>query len=144
MPRIALAAALLSIVASLVACGSDSSDDKPTKAEYIAKADAICSKANGEIDAEAQKQFGNKQPTDAQVTQFTRDVVLAKIEEQSDDLKDLDKPEGDDDELNALYASLDKSIDTAKKTDGTLDNSTFADANAKAKAYGLKVCGADS
>ncbi|MEA2425059.1 MAG: hypothetical protein QOH13_1469 [Thermoleophilaceae bacterium] len=139
MPRIAVLAALVASLA-LAACGS-SSDSKPTKAEYITKADAICKKADTEINAQAQKQFGNKAPTDAQVTTFTHDVVLPKIEKESSDLKALDKPKGDDAQLNALFASLDKSINTAKSTDGTLDNSTFADANTKAKAYGLKVCG---
>ena len=145
MPRIAVPIALLALVSSLAlaACGGGSSD-KPTKAEYITKADAICKAGNGEINAAVAKQFGNKQPTEAQVTAFTHDVVIPRLEKESTDLKALDKPDGDDDELNAIYSSLDKAIEMAKNTDGTIDDASFNDADAKARAYGLKTCGAEN
>jgi hypothetical protein len=146
MPRIAIPVVVLALGASVAfaACGGDSGTSAPTKAEYIAKADAICKKGDDAINAEAQKQFGNKPPTDAQVTTFTHDVSLPNIEKQRDDLKALDKPKGDEKELDALYTSLDKSIDTANNTDGSLDQSIFAATNAKAKAYGFKNCGANN
>src|SRR5215207_1712935 len=145
MPRFALAIAVLALGAplALAACGGDDDADNPTKAEYIAQADAICKKGDDQIDAEAQKQFGNQAPTEAQVNTFLREVSLPNIEQQRDDLKALDKPEGDEDELDALYESLDKSIETAKNTDGPLDQATFAETNKKAQAYGLKECGSD-
>jgi hypothetical protein len=145
MPRIAVPAVLLALIASLgfAACGGSDDEDKPTKAEYITQGDAICKKGDDEILAEAQQQFGNKQPTEAEVTKFTQEVTLPNIEQQSKDLKALEKPEGDEEELDALYESLDKSIETAKNTDGTLDESIFAETNAKAQAYGFKECGSD-
>jgi hypothetical protein len=138
-------ALVLALCASLgfAACGGGDDEDKPTKAEYITQADAICQKGDEEILAEAQKQFGNKQPSEADVQTFTREVSIPNIEKQRDQLKDLEKPEGDEDELDALYESLDKSIETAKNTDGPLDESIFADTNKKAQAYGLKECGSN-
>jgi hypothetical protein len=145
MPRIAVPAVLLVLLSSLAfaACGGSDDEDKPTKAEYITQADAICKKGDDEINAEAEKQFANKQPTEEDVNTFTKEVSLPNIEKQRDQLKALDKPEGDEEELDALYESLDKSIETANNTDGPLDQSIFADTNKKAQAYGLKECGSD-
>jgi hypothetical protein len=145
MPRIAVPVVVLALGASLAlaACGGGDDEKKPTKAEYITQADAICKKGDAAINAEAEKQFGNKAPTEAQVTTFTHDVSIPNIEKQRDDLKALAKPAGDEKTLDALYASLDKSIETANNTDGTLDESIFADTNAKAQAYGLKECGSN-
>ena len=141
MPRIAVPAGALALCASLAlaACGGGD-DDKPTKAEYIAKADAVCKTADEKIQADAQKEFGNQQPTPAQITKYQKEKVIPALEQQSDDLRGLDKPEGDEDELNALYDSLDKAIEGAK-TAPTIDDQTFADANKKADAYGFKECG---
>ena len=143
--RIAITAAVLGLCASLgfAACGGDDGGDKPTKTEYIAKADAICKSADDKIQADAQKEFGNTPPTQQQILTYQKEKVLPALEKESSDLKALDKPEGDEDELNALYDSLDSSIEKAKNAP-TIEDSLFADANQKAKAYGLKQCGANN
>ena len=146
MPRFPALALVLALCASLgfAACGGGDDEDKPTKAEYITQADAICKKGDEEILAEARKQFGTQDPTEEQVNSFTREVTIPNIEKQRDQLKELEKPEGDEEELDALWASLDKSIETVNNTDGPIDQNAFAETNQKAQAYGMKECGSDN
>jgi hypothetical protein len=140
MPRIAMPAALLALVCSLAVAACGGSDDKPTKAEYITKADAICKAADDKIQTLAQQQFANQQPTPEQITQFQRDKVVPSIEQQSKDLRALDKPDGDDDELNGIYDSLDEAVQKAKSSP-TIDDTTFQAVDKKAQDYGFKECG---
>jgi hypothetical protein len=139
MTRLALPAVLLALTVpvAFAACGSSSS--APSKSEYITKADGVCKKANDKINADAQKAIGSS-PTPAQVAAYQKDKVLPALEQESSDLKALDKPKNDGSTIDAIYSSLDAAIAKSKST-GKLDNTTFADANTKAKAYGLKVCG---
>lgn len=140
MIRLSVPAAVLGLIAALsfAACGS-SSDNAPTKAEYIKKADAICTKGNQQIDAEAKKTFGKNQPTQAQLSAFDKKTVLPALDQMLGDLRALDRPKGDDAAITAMYDSLDSAIQNGKKNGIT--DATFKDANQKAIAYGLKVCG---
>jgi hypothetical protein len=91
--RIAL---ILTIVASLALAACGSSDDKPTKAEYIEKADAVCKKYDDAIQAEGEKALaGNKNPTQAEIQQLQKQIVVPQLEKDSDELQALDRPEGD-------------------------------------------------
>ena len=67
------------LAAGAIATGCGSSDDNGdstttaslTKAEWIAKADAICQQGNQQINQAAHQRFGNQKPTAAEVQQFT-------------------------------------------------------------------------
>jgi hypothetical protein len=128
----------------MIIAGCGGSDNKgPSKADYIAKADAICKTGNDQINAGA-KQLGSS-PSEADVTAFLTGKLLPNIEGQLTKLKALEPPKADKDTINAMLNSLESSIAKAKADPATLNasgsTSPFADANAKAKAYGLKVCG---
>jgi hypothetical protein len=135
--------ALVAIMMVIAGCGS-SNDKGPSKADYIAKADAICKTGNDKI-AAAVKAIPSSADA-AAVQALATKTLIPNIEGQLKDLRALDKPKDDKDALNALYDSLQSAI-TKVKADPTLVTSTggktspFADANAKANAYGMKVCG---
>jgi hypothetical protein len=135
-----VAAAL--IVAGCGGGGDDSSTSSLSKSEWIAKADAICQQGNQEIEQAARQQFGNQKPTAADVQQFAIQTALPNTQSQIDKIKALGAPSGDEDQVNKILGAVQADIDKAKAA-GDMENSTFADANALARQYGLKVCGQD-
>jgi ABC-type lipoprotein release transport system permease subunit len=137
--------AVLAVGVIAAGCGSgddDSSTSSLTKSEWIAKADAICQQGNQENEEAAQQQFGNQKPTAADVQQFATGTALPNTQTQVDKIRALGAPSGDEDAVNHILDTVQADIDKAKAA-GDIENSTFADGNALAKQYGLKVCGQD-
>jgi hypothetical protein len=140
---------LAAVTALVVAgCGGGGDDSTSTsslaKPAWIAKADAICKQGNQEIEQAANEQFGkqDQQPTDEQIQQFATQTALPSTQSQVDKIKALGAPSGDEDQVNHILDTVQADIDKAKSA-GHIENSTFADGNALAKQYGLKVCGQD-
>ena len=137
----------VTLAAGLVAAGCGGSDDNDTstaasltKPEWIAKADSICKQGAQEINQAASQQFGNQKPTEDQVQQFTKSNLLPKIQSEVDSIRALGAPSGDEHQVNKLLDTVQADIDKAKSAN-TIENSAFADGNALANQYGLKVCG---
>jgi hypothetical protein len=137
------------LAAALIAAGCGGGDDNSdttttslTKAAWIAKADAICQQGNQEIEQAAKQQFGNQQPTAAEVQDFGTGTALPATQTQVDKIRALGAPSGDEDQVNKLLDTVQADIDKAKAV-GDVEDSTFADGNALAKQYGLQVCGQD-
>lgn len=138
-------------IAALALAGCGGSDDKaPTKAEYIAKADAICKTEGAKSEkaaTDAVVALGTEEPTPEQLQTIATEKIVPGLEKQIESLKALDQPDGDSDEINAIYASLDTAVGAAKEDPSSLvggeGENPFADANAKALAYGLKECGSE-
>jgi ABC-type lipoprotein release transport system permease subunit len=139
---VVVALALVGIAAGCGSGGDSSTTSSLTKAEWIAKADAICQQGNQEIEQAAKQQFGNQRPTAAEVQQFATGTALPNTQSQVDKIKALGAPSGDEDQVNHILDTVQADIDKAKAA-GDIENSTFADGNALAKQYGLKVCGQD-
>jgi hypothetical protein len=140
---------LAAVMALLVAgCGGGGDDSTSTsslaKPAWIAKADAICQQGNQEIEQAANEQFGKQgqQPSDEQVQQFTSDTVVPSVQRQIDQIRDLGAPSGDEDQVNKILDTVQTDIDKTKSAT-TLPDDPFADGNALATQYGLKVCGQD-
>jgi ABC-type lipoprotein release transport system permease subunit len=137
--------AVLALAVIGAGCGSsddDSGTSSLTKTEWIAKADAICQQGNQEIEQAAQQQFGNQKPTAADVQQFATGTALPNTQTQINKIRALGAPSGDEDQVNKILDTVQADIDKAKSA-GDIEESTFADGNALAKQYGLKVCGQD-
>jgi hypothetical protein len=138
---------LAAVTALVVAgCGGGGDDSTSTsslaKPAWIAKADAICQQGNQEIEQAANEQFGkhSQQPSDEQVQQFTDQTVIPSVQKQIDQIRDLGAPSGDEAQVNKILDTVQADIDKAKSAT-TLPDNAFADGNALATQYGLKVCG---
>jgi hypothetical protein len=162
MSKRAVFAALCACCALVgVGCGSDdkksdsggggaSSTTAPSisKSEFIAKADAICKKGDDAINAAGAKVFPRgKEPSKEQVQQFATDSVVPALQGEVDQIRALGAPAGDEDTIDAMLKSVQEGVDQIKGDPSILTQQEtpqpFKDANAKAKAYGLKVCGED-
>jgi ABC-type glycerol-3-phosphate transport system substrate-binding protein len=150
---IMLLAGVVVIAAVVAGCGNsdDSSDTTAlTKQQFIAQADAICKKGNDEIE-EGFESFAkendipkNQEPNDEQGKEIVETVIVPSVDTQSEEIRALGAPSGDEDEITAMLDSLDEGIEEAEEDPESLFDSKsdpFADANKQAKAYGLKVCG---
>src|SRR3954453_23236327 len=140
----------LAAVSALVVagCGGGGDDSTSTsslaKPAWIAKADSICQQGNQEIEQAANEQFGKQgqEQSDEQIQQFTSETVVPSVQRQIDQIRALGAPSGDEEQVNKILDTVQADIDKAKSAT-TLSEDSFADGNALATQYGLKVCGQD-
>lgn len=121
-----------------------------TKAQFIARADAICLATVERIRAgaaglRAAEAKSHKLPPADQIARFLERTSLPAYDEMVDKLRDLTPPKRDEQAIDAFVGSLAGAIDTAKadpaKYATTSARDPFDDANARAKRYGMKACG---
>ena len=123
----------------------------PTKAVFIKEADAICSKADGELAeeitdyAEENEIDPEKEPSEDQQVELYEEVVIANIDRQADELAALTPPEGEEEEVESLVSSLEEGVAEAEDDPQQLveGKNPLADASKKANAYGMTVCGSE-
>ena len=143
--RFTLLLPAVALATTLVACG----DDGPSKAEFIAKADAACAPGNTAISTTAK-------PTNASQVATAAGTAGSTIDGQVGALRALKTPGGDDkvQVQNIITALADVSAptkalqDAAAKTDDVAMARAAVDMQAKADtaagsahAYGLAQCG---
>jgi hypothetical protein len=136
----------LMVVALIAGCGG-SSDDGPSKSEFLTKANAICTKGTEEINAATSEQFGPDGPTtEEDSAQFITETVVPSIQSQVDQIKALDPPSGDEDQIAAITDGAEAAIaqvneDPSLASSGT---SPFAESDKLATEYGLTECASSS
>lgn len=147
---------VIAFAAGLIAagCGDDDDDggdegEAPTKQEFIAQADRICSESDARIESAAEERFGqsNQEPSAAEQEQFVTETVIPEIEGQIDGVDGLTPPEGDEDEIQAIVDAGNEGIDAGKEDPSLFQQEgggedPLAEASRLAQEYGLKVCGA--
>jgi hypothetical protein len=144
--RIATMISLAALVAVPAACGGDDSSDV-TKKEFIAKADAVCKETNDKIEALVSDL--PQDTTTKQAAQITVDKAIPLFRDQIEQLRDLDPPAADADDLEQLWDDLDASTDELEqqlKDDPDVAFSEgfdpFTDESKTASDYGFQECGA--
>lgn len=137
------AASALALVAAVTAAGCG--DDGPSKAEFVKKADAICTKESKKTTAAAQQLTSGGKPDQAALTKFIKDTALPNVEDEVDQIDKLDTPKGDEDKVKAITDSVRDGVDKTKSNPAALLASSsggpFDKADKLAKDYGLKKCG---
>jgi hypothetical protein len=150
----AIAIAMLTIAALGVAgCGSSSKSKSKsktttapaiTKAAFVSKANAICTKGNKVTNAAGAKL--GKHPTKAQLTAYAKTVAVPSIQLQISAVKALGAPSGDEATVNKMVtlaqADLNKLKSNPALLTGKIDQ--FADFAKIAHPYGLKACDKNS
>jgi hypothetical protein len=145
LTRLALAAAVL-IGLGAAGCGSSAgsrTDDPPTatltKVEFLAKANAICRRANRKQNAAAQKEFDIKQPTTAQIMSFAKDTAIPGISDQIKALRALGPPSPT---VTRMLNVAERALDRVKRDPALLasESDPFANFRRLAHLYGLTAC----
>jgi hypothetical protein len=133
-------------------CGHDTSEDPgkgtadgPTRAEYIERADAICDKGNAELETAATEFFEDKpEPTPQQEHTFATTIFVPNLRAQIAELRELEAPEGDEDEVTAIWDAASSGLDEIAADPSPFDGAPPAgvqDAGRLAAQYGFKICG---
>jgi FtsZ-interacting cell division protein ZipA len=144
---------VVAIAAIVAGCGGSSDDETSslTKTQFIAQADAICKKGNTEIESEVEsfaEKNGieeNEEPSKAQQAEVSETILAPNIENQAEEIRALEAPSGDEDEVSAMLDSLEEGVEEVEANPQAPFESKqpnpFGAANKLAGEYGLRVCG---
>jgi outer membrane murein-binding lipoprotein Lpp len=152
--RSSLAAVVVSGL-MVAGCGSSSSSSSTstasaaptlTKAQYLARGNAICTKgtaAQNAAESAYLKTHHIKQPSAAQIVALAKTVVIPNIQSQIDAVKALGAPSGDQQTVTKMISAAQADLEKVKANPEVLTgNTSFADSGKLLHAYGLKACAA--
>ena len=138
-------AALLAALALIAAgCGGDDEGEALTKEEFITQADEICAAGDEEITATADEQFGElkEEPPVEEQEAFLTDVVAPNYEDQLAQIRELNPPEEDAEQVDELLGALEDLIAQLRdEPSAVLEATEPPEASTLAQEYGLQNCG---
>lgn len=155
-PLIGLLAACAAIALIVAGCGGgdDNTDSTAstelTKAQFLKQGNAICAKANEELEAKVSKLFKenglseNEQPTTAELTKVAEDILTPIVSRQIDEIRDLGAPADEEEQVDKILSAAEEGVEKGKEDPDSLlgpNGGPFAKANKLAIEYGLKTCG---
>jgi len=148
---LAAVAALVALAAIAAGCGSggDTTDETVTltKTEFIKQGDAICKQGNDESEKEAEEfaednDFKLEKASKEQLEEAVSEVLVPNLEQQTEELDALGAPKGDEDEVEAIIASLEDATGEIEDDPGMVfEGSVLKKPSKLADDYGFKVCG---
>lgn len=94
------------LAAGLAGCGDD--DEGPSKADYIETADRVCADADPKLD-EIWRRGGPK--PDAKRAQAVLAALVPEERKLLTELRAVEKPEGDQDEIDRIWAARERAVD---------------------------------
>lgn len=147
MKKGSLVALLGFLVAALLVagCGGDDETSSLTKAEFVKQANAICKEGRAEREdlfktftEEIKSGKATREDQESLVTV----VLKPPYEKTIESLKGLGAPEGDEKQVEAIIAAMEKGLEKAEDNPlvSLRTNIQFAEANSLAAKYGLKDC----
>lgn len=143
-----MAAALLAALV-LAGCGGSSDDSSApalTKAEFVAKGDAICERT----DKRQATEFGvyveenGENKSKAGEEDLVTNIGLPAIRIEIEELRELGVPAGDEEEIAAILDEAEEAVEEAEEDPGKVlreADDPFREVEKLAKAYGFKECG---
>jgi hypothetical protein len=132
----------LTAVLLMTGCGSDeSAEAAPSKRQFLERADLICEEA-GKEQLGIATTYMRKHPG-AEKADFVEPAAFPPLENEVEELKALDPPDGDEEEVTAFLEELEKDLEAAKKEPLSIlvaGNNPFGPANKRAHDYGFVDC----
>lgn len=138
----------LVVALSFAACGGD---DGPSKDEFIQEADAICAEGEERAQEIVQSGFSDPQnPTAEEVLALIQKLVPIQRETIAD-VRELEQPEGEEDEINSILDQAEAATDEAAAINdpqqavaaiqaADTPQDPFYEANQAAAEYGFDDC----
>lgn len=117
-----------------------------TKAQFLKQANKICLGGEKQMTAELEKALagGGQAEQQQALVRATHEVVLPQVQSQIDELRALGLPSGDEQQVEAILASMQEAVETAEgRSNGTIRDlgPVFERAGAMARQYGINGCG---
>jgi hypothetical protein len=148
--------AVLLLAGLLVAgCGSSSSTTTTTaaisKAEFVAKGDAVCIAGEKAQEAEVNAYFKkhgleNKKPTKAQEAELVETVLAPNIQHQINAVKALGAPSGEEQQVEEALATSQRDLEKVEASPELMfaKQDPFHEAGQQLHAVGLTKCAAET
>lgn len=147
-----LAGVLVSAVVA-VGCGGGGGSDTAveegsvTKTHYVKEADAVCKKGEEELQADfatfLKEKENVKKATEADYTELLEKVIAPNISAEVEELRELDVPQGDASQVEAMINAREESLSTAESEPKAVvakSEEVFGHASKLASEYGLEAC----
>lgn len=152
MSKLLTAAVAAVVLAALIAgCGGgDETSDETvtlTKAEFIKQGDAICKEGNEQSEEEAEEfaeenDFTLEKASDEQLEEAVSEVLVPNLNRQAEELGALGAPEGDEERVEEIVASLEGAAEEIEDEPGIVfDGEVLEEPSELADDYGFEVCG---
>jgi hypothetical protein len=150
---VALLAALAALALIVAGCGGGSSSTESTsslsKAEFVKKGNAICAKNEKKIQKTfetfaEEHNFSEKNPPSEKELQELSGELLPVVRSQIDEIRALGIPQGDEKEVEAIFAAAEEGIEETEKNPSVISEpggGPFKKANKLSRDYGLTTCG---
>jgi hypothetical protein len=156
--KIPLLIMTMAIAAIAGGCGDDdasggyggSSDSASDKAQFVKAANDVCARSKRQIQRDVQEfaaSYAASHPDNpspsAALPGGLRQIAIPAVQRQLNEIRELDVPVGEDDQVEAIAAAMQQGIDAAKRQ--PLRTSTqfvqgFKRFGELARRYGLKTC----
>lgn len=152
----ALLAVGLATVVAVAGCGgsggssaADTTTATISKAEFIKKADAICTngqkRSQSEFTAFAEENPNPKakEPTAAEWSEIGTQILVPALRRQLDEIRQLGSPAKDEAQIEEFLDQTEEAIEKLEEEPETAKSPAklLADAHKTIKGYGFKVCG---
>lgn len=115
------------------------------KQGFLAKAETLCREQQKIMQTRAGALFNQAKPhpsAEASQRALVEEVIAPGFEAEAEGLRALEAPKGDEKEVEALIAAIDKSaVEGREDPKAYLANERFAKADDLARRYGLLACG---
>ncbi len=137
---------LLLILSVALAAGCGGGGSELSKAEYIKQADAICKKSNSTLSGEA---FGYLKAHSKELAGLSNvsvrkrvnaAVIVPRVETTLKQLRALETPDGDTNELEAFYAAISKAAEKTEENPRDIEANAFNETHKLGRAYGFNNC----
>lgn len=125
-------------------CGGDDEEASLTKAQFTKQANAICEKSSDERVAEFRARASVKGLSgDQQREEAVVEAFIEPFKEMIGELEDLAPPEGDEDEVEAIFDEMKQGVSDLESDPLVVfesEEKMFNNANKLATEYGLTDC----
>jgi hypothetical protein len=151
----ACGALALAVAGALAGCGDDGQrEQRLSRSEYIAKANASCARREKEAGAAFSRIIGEGRPTAAEAQRFLAEAVVPALRAGVAERARLPAPEGDEEQIRAINAAATRAVvgferiaaDRSRAHALMLGQAAdpAAEVDALNRRYGIEECGGGS
>ncbi len=136
----------LAVTLGLGACGGGDEEERLSQAQFVAEGNRICGQTRQAVDQAAETAFPNKGnvPTAEEIQRFADDTLVPQLKRELDELKDLNPPEDDEEDVQEIIEAGENAADQTSTRAVLLQNKARSPLNRYgqlAGRYGLETCG---
>lgn len=141
--------AIVAVALLASGCGGDTSEAHLTKTQLIKKGDTICQQADGKRLAALapymkKAKEGKGLPPRARQEELVVELVLPPFQEEAEELAELNPPEGDEEQVQALIDAIEEAVERGEADPSSIlggASSQFGEAEKLGREYGFEHCG---